>query len=85
MAGPEIGFLFQFGTIREIVTTNASTLTLNKLKDLACDFIQTKVSVKDAAWYNHVINRNDFGVGRRYQLMVVLCLAQWLVINLGVN
>lgn len=45
MAGPEIGFLFQFGTTREIVTTNAATLTLNKLKDLACDFINTKVSV----------------------------------------
>lgn len=45
MAGPEIGFLFQFGTIREIVTTNPSSLTLNKLKDLACDFINTKVSV----------------------------------------
>lgn len=54
MAGPEIGFLFQFGTIREIVTTNAGTLTLNKLKDLACDFINTKVSV--ATWptsHNH--------------------------------
>lgn len=44
MAGPEIGFLFQFGTIREIVTTNASTLTLSKLKELACEFITTKVS-----------------------------------------
>lgn len=45
MAGPEIGFLFQFGTIREIVTTNAGSLTLNKLKELACDFINTKVSL----------------------------------------
>jgi hypothetical protein len=44
MAGAEIGFLFQFGTTREIVTTNSGTLTLNKLKDLACDFINTKVS-----------------------------------------
>jgi protein kinase D len=40
----EIGFLFQFGTIREIVTTNSSTLTLSKLKDMACEFINTKVS-----------------------------------------
>lgn len=44
MAGPEIGFLFQFGTIREIVTTNANSLTFSKLKELACDFINTKVS-----------------------------------------
>jgi hypothetical protein len=40
----EIGFLFQFGTIREIVTTNSGTLTLGKLKDMACEFINTKVS-----------------------------------------
>lgn len=44
MAGPEIAFLFQFGSLRDIVTTNASSLTLNKLKDLACDFINAKVS-----------------------------------------
>lgn len=44
MAGPEIGFLFQFGSLRDIVTVQANTLTLKSLKDLACDFINTKVS-----------------------------------------
>jgi protein kinase D len=44
MAGPEIAFLFQFGSLRDIATTSASSLTLNKLKDMACDFINAKVS-----------------------------------------
>lgn len=44
MAGPEIAFLFQFGSLRDIVTANSSTLTLDRLKTLACDFINTKVS-----------------------------------------
>lgn len=43
MAGPEITFLFQFGNWRDIVTVDASTLNLKTLKDLACDFINTKV------------------------------------------
>lgn len=43
MAGPEITFLFQFGNLRDIVTVDASTLNLKSLKDLACDFINTKV------------------------------------------
>ena len=45
MAGPEIAFLFQFGSLRDIVTVPANTLTLKSLKDLACDFINTKVSL----------------------------------------
>lgn len=45
MAGPEITFLFQFGNWRDIVTVDASTLNLKTLKDLACDFINTKVRV----------------------------------------
>lgn len=46
MAGsPEVAFLFQFGNLRDIVTTNVGSLTLNKLKDLACDFINSKVSL----------------------------------------
>lgn len=56
MAGSEIGFLFQFGTIREIVTTSSSSLTLSKLKDLACEFINTKVSwASIRALCNHVV------------------------------
>lgn len=45
MAGPEITFLFQFGNWRDIVTVDASTLNLKTLKDLACDFINTKVRI----------------------------------------
>jgi protein kinase D len=41
---PEIAFLFQFGNLRDIVTTNVGSLTLTKLKDLACEFINAKVS-----------------------------------------
>ena len=43
MAGPEITFIFQFGNLRDIVTVAASALNLKSLKDLACDFINTKV------------------------------------------
>lgn len=43
MAGPEVAFLFQFGSLRDIVTTTTGALTLNKLKDLACEFINNKV------------------------------------------
>lgn len=43
MAGPEITFIFQFGNLRDIVTVSSHALTLKTLKDLACDFINTKV------------------------------------------
>ncbi|KAH0949898.1 hypothetical protein HN011_003302 [Eciton burchellii] len=42
MEGIEITFLFQFGLTRDTVTVDSSTLTLKTLKDLACDFINTK-------------------------------------------
>ncbi|XP_036140651.1 serine/threonine-protein kinase D3 isoform X3 [Monomorium pharaonis] len=42
MEGAEVTFLFQFGLIRDTVTVDSSTLTLKVLKDLACDFINTK-------------------------------------------
>lgn len=45
MAGPEITFIFQFGNLRDIVTVSSQALTLRTLKELACDFINTKVSV----------------------------------------
>lgn len=37
-------FLFQFGSLRDAVSVAASSLTLKSLKDLACEFINTKVS-----------------------------------------
>lgn len=43
MAGPEITFIFQFGNLRDIVTVSSQALTLKTLKDLACDFINTKI------------------------------------------
>lgn len=42
MEGTEVTFLFQFGLIRDTVTVDSSTLTLKALKELACDFINTK-------------------------------------------
>lgn len=44
MEGPEVTFLFQFGSLRDAVCVPASSLTLKSLKDLACEFINTKVS-----------------------------------------
>lgn len=43
MEGPEVTFLFQFGSVRDAVCVPANSLTLKTLKDLACDFINTKV------------------------------------------
>lgn len=45
MEGSEITFLFQFGNLRDMVTVPASTINLKSLKDLACDFINSKVSI----------------------------------------
>lgn len=51
MAGSqEVAFLFQFGNLRDIVTTNAGSLTFNKLKDLACEFINSKVRIFYIFW-----------------------------------
>lgn len=41
--GPEVTFLFQFGFIRDAVTVPQSTLNLKTIKDLACDFLNSKV------------------------------------------
>lgn len=43
MEGSEVTFLFQFGNLRDMVTVPASTINLKSLKDLACDFINSKV------------------------------------------
>lgn len=44
MEGPEVTFMFQFGVLRDAVSVAASSLNLKSLKDLACDFIHSKVS-----------------------------------------
>ena len=38
-----VTFLFQVGLVRDLITTDASQLTLKTLKDLACNFINQKV------------------------------------------
>ncbi|XP_075147745.1 serine/threonine-protein kinase D3 [Haematobia irritans] len=43
MEGPEVTFLFQFGSLRDAVSVAANVLTLKTLKDLACEFINTKI------------------------------------------
>lgn len=48
MEGPEITFLFQFGSMRDAVSICAPALTLKTLKDMACDFINSKVNVAPA-------------------------------------
>lgn len=42
--GPEVTFMFQFGFIRDAITVPQSTLNLKTIKDLACDFLNSKVS-----------------------------------------
>lgn len=54
MEGTEVTFLFQFGLIRDTVTVDSSTLTLKALKDLACDFINTKCTEHGL---NHLFER----------------------------
>ncbi|XP_052860795.1 serine/threonine-protein kinase D1 isoform X1 [Anopheles cruzii] len=43
MAGDDITFIFQFGNLRDIITVESSALTLKTLKDLACEFINSKI------------------------------------------
>ncbi|XP_037046923.1 serine/threonine-protein kinase D3 isoform X2 [Bradysia coprophila] len=43
MEGPEITFLFQFGNLRDTVTCACSAITLKSLKDMACEFINSKI------------------------------------------
>uniref|UniRef100_A0A2M4ACC3 protein kinase C n=1 Tax=Anopheles triannulatus TaxID=58253 RepID=A0A2M4ACC3_9DIPT len=43
MAGDDITFIFQFGNLRDIITVDASALTLKLLKELACEFINNKI------------------------------------------
>ena len=40
----QVTFMFQVGLVRDFVTTDASQLTLKTLKDLACNFINQRVS-----------------------------------------
>lgn len=41
----QVTFMFQVGLVRDQVSTDASQMTLKTLKDLACNFINQRVSV----------------------------------------
>lgn len=56
MEAPEITFMFQFGSIRDAVTVCASQLNLRSLKELACNFIETHVSVYTISMYIHIVD-----------------------------
>lgn len=43
MMGHDITFSFQFGHLRDTVTVAASSLNLKSFKDMACNFINSKV------------------------------------------
>lgn len=40
----QVTFMFQVGLVRDFITTDPSQLTLKTLKDLACQFINQRVS-----------------------------------------
>lgn len=42
-SGPEVTFMFQFGFVRDAITVPQSTLNLKTIKNLACDFLNSKV------------------------------------------
>lgn len=42
--GGEVTFTLQAGLTKDLVSVESSDLTLKTLKDLACEFIDTKVS-----------------------------------------
>lgn len=72
MEGPEVTFLFQFGNLRDMVTVPASTINLKTLKDLACDFINSKVSfVAFFMWWSlkhtdyNLVSLNNYHSGTR--------------------
>lgn len=48
----QVTFMFQVGLVRDFVTTDASQLTLKTLKDLACNFINQRVSLEAPASRN---------------------------------
>ena len=41
----QVTFMFQVGLVRDQVSMDASQMTLKTLKDLACNFINQRVSV----------------------------------------
>lgn len=43
MQSPEVTFLFQFGLIRDTVSAEVCSLNLKSIKELACDFINSKI------------------------------------------
>ena len=55
MEGPEVTFLFQFGNLRDTVTVSAAAINLKSLKDMACDFINSKVNFNNIYWLTKVL------------------------------
>lgn len=55
MEGLEVTFLFQFGNLRDMVSAPVSSITLKTLKDMACDFINAKVSPRTICFVIHAI------------------------------
>lgn len=49
----QVTFMFQVGLVRDQVSTDASQMTLKTLKDLACNFINQRVSVSQTAVEPH--------------------------------
>lgn len=60
MEGPEVTFLFQFGSMRDAVSVPASVLNLKSLKDMACEFINTKVNIYLVLFYFLIINNTIY-------------------------
>lgn len=44
LMGHDVTFSFQFGHLRDTITVPASSLNLKSFKDMACNFINSKVS-----------------------------------------
>lgn len=77
MEGPEVTFLFQFGNLRDMVTVPASTINLRSLKDLACDFINSKVSLFYFSFNWSSFKENNKFKKNKHQLFECLDTREW--------
>ena len=57
VTGVDISFSLQHGLVRDTITINAAHLTLKTLKDEACNFIDTKVSVLLLKYKKHYLSQ----------------------------
>jgi len=66
-----VTFLFQVGLVRDLITTDASQLTLKTLKDLACNFINQKFVEHGIPRLNECIHlfRHDYSKPNILQLI----------------